>query len=295
MKTVVTHNGNFHADEVFAAAVISMTFASDINFIRTRDEEAISKADIVVDVGGVYDEAGDRFDHHQATFKEKRKSGVPYASFGLVWKKYGLLLCGSEIVANDIDRELVEPIDAEDNGYDLCHVRPGKPHPFGVSGLIYAFNSTWKEDKGRSDEAFMRCVELCKELLGRMIVRSKDKHESDRFVEEAYQNAPDKRLIVLDHHYPAREVLAKYPEPLFVIRPSSVDHTWQLESIKDDVQGFKNRRDLPKKWGGKRGKELQQLTFVRDAIFCHRNLFIAVAESKEGAIALANKALETNN
>jgi len=293
MKTVATHNGIFHADDIFAVATIALSFASDIQFVRTREEAVIESADIVIDVGGVYDEQRERFDHHQDTFKQKRQSGVPYASFGLVWKKYGLVLCGSQIVANDIDRELVEPIDAEDNGYDLCHVRPGKPHPFSISAFIHSFNSTWKEDKDRTDEIFIKCVELAKEVISRMIIRSRDKHEADRFVEEVYEKEEDKRLIVLDYHYPAREILAKYSEPIYVVRPSSVDSTWHLESIKNDVQGFKNRKDLPKKWGGKRGKELQKLTFVRDAVFCHRNLFIAVAESKEGAIALAEKALNS--
>jgi uncharacterized UPF0160 family protein len=49
--------------------------------------------------------------------------------------------------------------------------------------------------------------------------------------------------------------------------------------------------NLPLEWAGKSGDELIQITGVTDAIFCHRERFIAVAESKEGAVKLAHLAL----
>ena len=52
-----------------------------------------------------------------------------------------------------------------------------------------------------------------------------------------------------------------------------------------------NRRDLPEGWAGLRDKELARVTGVSDAVFAHRNRFMAVAKSKEGAIALAKLAL----
>ena len=48
---------------------------------------------------------------------------------------------------------------------------------------------------------------------------------------------------------------------------------------------------FPKSWSGKRGEELAEITGVKDAVFCHNDIFFAVAKSKEGAIELAKKAI----
>ncbi|RMD58252.1 MYG1 family protein, partial [Candidatus Woesearchaeota archaeon] len=48
----------------------------------------------------------------------------------------------------------------------------------------------------------------------------------------------------------------------------------------------------PKEWAGSDAQTLAKLTGVQDAVFCHRNLFIAAAKSKQGALKLAKLALE---
>lgn len=290
MKKVVTHSGTFHADEVFAVATIEIALANPIELIRTRDKELFNQADILVDVGGVYDENKDYFDHHQTKGAGKRANGIPYASFGLVWKKYGLTLCGSQAVVDEIDKEIVEPIDAEDNGVELFRANRYHLRPFAVPDVVHIFNSTWKENDRDQNEAFLQALRLAKFILERAITRARDKHEAERFVMDAYDSATDKRIIIMDAHYPARDVLGQYSEPLFVIRPY-VDGNWAVETVKDDPRSFKNRLDLPKAWGGKSGEELQNTSGVSDAIFCHRNLFLATVGSREGAIKLAQKAL----
>ena len=74
--------------------------------IRTRDESIITQADIVFDVGNIYDPEHGRFDHHQTEGAGTRENGVPYASFGLVWKKYGTQICGSQEIADSIDKKI---------------------------------------------------------------------------------------------------------------------------------------------------------------------------------------------
>ena len=88
---IVTHNGHFHTDELMAVAVLLLKFP-DAEVVRTRDEKIIKQADIAVDVGQIYDPASTRFDHHQPGGARKRENGIPYASFGLVWKEYGVEL-----------------------------------------------------------------------------------------------------------------------------------------------------------------------------------------------------------
>ena len=77
---VITHSGEFHADDVFAVAILS--FLKEIKLTRTRDIGVLNDDTIIVDIGGKYD--GKRyFDHHQG-LKEKRDNGSSYASAGLI-------------------------------------------------------------------------------------------------------------------------------------------------------------------------------------------------------------------
>ena len=90
---IVTHSGSFHQDELFAVAALKMIYP-DAEIIRTRDPKIIVSGDIVVDIGGISDPEKNRFDHHQDGGAGKRHNGMPYASFGLVWKKFGRQICG---------------------------------------------------------------------------------------------------------------------------------------------------------------------------------------------------------
>lgn len=64
MISIITHNGKFHTDDVFACAILKYIF-DDINIIRTRDESIINDSDsYIIDVGGEYDGVK-KFDHHQ--------------------------------------------------------------------------------------------------------------------------------------------------------------------------------------------------------------------------------------
>ena len=52
-KRLVTHNGSFHADDLFAAATLSLYLDKkgfDYEIVRTRDMAVINKADYVVDL-----------------------------------------------------------------------------------------------------------------------------------------------------------------------------------------------------------------------------------------------------
>lgn len=289
---IATHNKHFHLDDVFAVAALSALIKEPFKVIRTRNPLIIKNADYVVDVGGEYDEEKNRFDHHQKSGAGERENGIPYASFGLVWKKYGVSICGSEEIAKIIEKKIVEPTDAEDNGVATTKPIFEEIHPYSYFSMIRSLNPTWKEKDKDRDELFIKAVESAKEIILREIETAKHFLEGKEFVEKAYDDAEDKRLIVLDNEYSWKEVLSKYKEPLFAIEPDFEEGTWRVVAVRDDIYSFKNRKDLPESWRGKRGEKLVLETGVSDAFFCHRNLFIAVAHSKEGAIKLAKIAIE---
>ena len=292
MKKIVTHNGKFHADDVCAVAALSLVIDEPIEIIRTRDPEIINTADFVVDVGGIFDPEKQRFDHHQEGGAGVRPNGIPYAAFGLIWKSYGEKLSGDlSSVAEIIDTKFVQPLDAVDNGVDIESKKFEGISSYGFDSVVDAFVSTWKEVDRDMDSVFRDLVEFAKALIAREIMQARAKEEARIFVEEAYSKSEDKRIIVVDEPYTMRAVLASHPEPLFFVRPQ-YDGTWSIGTVRDDLSSFKNRKSFPHTWGGKKGDELAQISGVEDAIFCHRGLFFASAKSKEGAIQLAQLAVE---
>ena len=292
---LVTHNGSFHADDVFACATLFLVLKKtnqQSELIRTRNEEIIKNGDIVFDVGGVYDAEKNRFDHHQVGGAGKRANGIDYASFGLVWKKFGIEICDDEKTLDFIDKKLVSPIDAADNGIDLVENKHNVS-PYFIQNFISSMKPTWRED-ATEDEMFLKSVAIASDILSREIIQTQDAFLAESAIISSYQNSADKRIIILDEHYPYEYVLQNFSEPLFVIYPRKITKDWGVRAVRKDTLTFNNRKDLPKSWGGLQNEELQKLTGVEDAIFCHRGLFLAVAKSKEGAIKLAEIALQAN-
>ena len=190
-KTIVTHNGNFHADDVFSVAALKNIFSS-FNLIRTRDLTVISQADIVIDVGGEYNPDTGRFDHHQRGGAGERENGIPYSSFGLIWQKYGLEICqGNQEIADSVDAGLVSTIDAIDCG----HVE-GVSKGISLSQTISMFNPTWQEDS-HFDDCFDEAVDFASRVLTRFIASASGGINAKEIVASAIENASDPRVIVL--------------------------------------------------------------------------------------------------
>lgn len=289
-QTIATHDGKFHADDVFAVATLRLLNANSA-VTRTRDSKVLEASNIVVDVGGVYDESLGRFDHHQKGGAGMRANSVPYASFGLVWKAFGQKLCSDKSVANRIDDVLVVPIDANDNGVDLSSPTIDGVSSYELSDAIRAFVPTWQEGFEPLDSSFDEAVVFAKRIIQREIVKAEAFVAGQRMVETAYENSADKRLIVLDEDYSWKGILSGFPEPLYVVHPQN--DTWRIYSVRDNPHVFANRKDLPESWAGLRDEPLAKVTGIQDAVFCHRNRFMAVAKSKEGALELAKQALNS--
>jgi uncharacterized UPF0160 family protein len=284
--TIATHNGNFHADDVFSIAALKSIFPS-FKLIRTRDLALIGKADIALDVGGEYDPDAGRFDHHQRGGAGERKNGIPYSSFGLIWKKYGLELCqGDQDVANAVDAGLVSTIDAIDCG----HVE-GVSKGISLSQTISMFNPTWQEES-HFDTCFDEAVDFAARVLTRFIASANGGISAKAIVAEAIENALDPRVIVLEKYTPwKRTVHALSSEALYMIFPSQTGQ-WRIQTVPVEPGSFEDRKSLPKQWAGLSDKALVDVTGIEDAMFCHNGLFIAGAESFASAMKMATIALQ---
>ncbi len=294
MTKIVTHNNKFHTDDVFAVAAVLIAYP-DVEIVRTRDPEIIQTGDIVVDVGGIYDEEKGRFDHHQAGGAGVRENGIPYSSFGLVWKKYGEMVSGSKAVQQRIDLILVEPTDAADNGVNTFTALFPKVKPYVINNVVNAYRSTWKEEDNW-DELFLDAVAWAKSHLKRIIKIEQDMMEGSKIILECYEKTADKRIIVIESEEPlGREtvggVLSQMPEPVYAVLLTRDHINWQVLAINKNSTTLSLRKPLPELWLAKHDKEFDAATGLEGGVFCHRSGFMCTANNKETAIKLAEIAL----
>jgi uncharacterized UPF0160 family protein len=311
---IVTHSGKFHADDAWAVAVLNILFP-DNELQRTRDEAAIEAADFAIDVGGVWDPAAGRFDHHQKGFSGARPTGVPYASAGLVWREYGPRCvsaiadthCGQSL-SEDKAREIAYGIDADIVQYlDLSDVGAAKNAPggYGLSAVVSGFNPNWLDEHrlgyGEAADAyrlsqFRRAMDLLTDVLINGV-----KYRVGAFlaVEQVRQSEvleDGKVLFLKNSALPWTQVVRKeMPDVLFVLSHSIAEQRYMLHTVPISAESFKARADLPEPWAGLRDAQLAAVTGVPDASFCHNGRFIAAAKSFEGArimVSLALRAVE---
>lgn len=307
---ILTHSGSFHADDVFGVAVLA-ALHPDHTLARTRDMALIAEADFAVDVGGEWNAARGRFDHHQRGFDGARDGGEGYASAGLVWREYGsayVRQVAAELqaplgeaaiaaIAADLDASLVRYLDMVDTGAAM--VAPGV---FGLSSQVAALNSTWIEEQGLSTEArgalqlerFREAMAMVQRYLQRLVLRRVGQELAADRVRAAPRLLGGRVLHLAEGGMPwTKVVLDEMPEVLFVLYPESDDQgeRYVLRTVPVKAESFEARRDLPRAWAGLRDVQLAQASGVFDALFCHTNVFIAVARSFEGALKLAELAL----
>lgn len=301
---VTTHDGTFHADDVFACAALSLWAEKQgkrIKIVRTRDASLIAKSDIVLDVGMVYDPEAKRFDHHQREGAGNRESGIPYASFGLIWKHYGEDVCkkysiSQKVEAREVcklvDQKIVSPVDAYDSGVVISTPNNFGVSEYNVSKSISAFNSTWIElGQISGDERFKKAVSFAKEILKREIVCAEAEvlGSKETLGEIEAQNYPE--ILILETRVDWEREVTKHKNIKIVI--SKGKEHWSVQVARDDIENFdSNRIEFPKSWHGLRDEAFEKESGVSGAIFCARGGWYAKANTKEAALSLAQKALE---
>lgn len=313
-KTIVSHSGGHHADDVCGVTVLQRLFPES-KLIRTRDPAVVAAADFAVDVGGVWDPSKGRFDHHQKGFSGCRDDGTVYASAGLVWAAHGvdyvlshlaqvnpqelpgspMLVRMARVIAERIDAELIIHVDREDTG--AAHAAEGA---FGLSALLAHLNLTYQELAGftnaEQDEmrlaAFQQACDITEVFLRRLVYSHSAVLVAEGIVRHSPRLFDGKVLLVESPGLPWEDVVIReMPDVLFVVYPDSSDNQYQIRTVPVALGSFKARKDLPAAWAGLRNEHLARVTGVPDAVFAHNALFIGGAVSKEGALKLAELAL----
>ena len=307
---IATHSGKFHADDVWAVAVLDLLFPGS-QLVRTRDAEAIAAADFAVDVGGIWDAGSGRFDHHQKGFQGARPSGVVYASAGLVWKEFGArcvsLLAQQRAnctLAPEQAREIAYAIDADVVQYlDMSDTGAAKSAPggYGLSAIVSGFNPSWLDEQMAGSaaaadalrmERFRRAMGVAADILANGVTYRVGAMLAVQQVRQS-ERLEDKQVLFLTNGaLPwAGIVRNEMPEVLFVISHSVADQRYMIHTVPTSSETFDARKDLPGSWAGLQGEGLAAETGVADAVFCHNNLFIAACKSYDGIREMARQAL----
>ncbi|VDC30110.1 MYG1 family protein [Pseudogemmobacter humi] len=297
---LVTHSGGFHADELLSTAVLARLF-SEAKIIRSRDDAWISPAPdrIVYDVGRACDAEAMIFDHHQRD-APLRDDGQPYSSFGLIWRHYGRdYLCDSgvpqahvEQIHREFDADFVLPVDLMDNGA----LNPSVAGPLLADLTLPVLLDTLKPvfddpDPEAETRAFHTALDIARAFVEAAIHRKAAKYRAEAVVLQAIADAGASRVLELPRGMPFRAAIEKAGADhlLFVIHPRDKD--WALTGIRKSGDGFEQRADLPAAWAGLTDAELERVSGVQGARFCHNGRFIAVAASREAVVRMSTIAV----
>ena len=244
---VCTHDGVYHADDLFSTALLMFVCGENIEVVRTRQpfEEIFT-----------FDVGGEVFDHHQCDEYRDGKSGGIFASFGKLWCTLGRTICGlREEAWAEIDRSFVRIIDLTDN--------TGEMNP------VNYFINSFKTIEGIDGEAFDKAVEIAYSMLYSIIqaglLKSK---ELDDFEAEVRAAQNKNGVLELSKFYVInKEVYKKLPYD-WIIYPAMGSYT--IQAVKDQLMSPEKRGLGPK----------------GEIIFTHKGGWIGKAKSKKAALSL---------
>lgn len=326
-----THDGIFHCDEVLACFMLQqLPKYANATVTRTRNGTLLEQCDIVVDVGAVFDRENNRFDHHQASFNDtlnslrpeiKVKREIRLSSAGLIYTYFGEDVIRQILKANGIENAndemvrgvyrklydtLIVEIDAIDNGVPMFDGEPKYTINTHLSARVSHFNPAWNEDSGDETDAMKR-FEKAKDYVGQEFI-DKVLYYALRWwpARELVENAVKKRMEVhasgeileLEHFCPWKEHLYELEEqydvvgvPKYVIYFNK-ENDWRVICVPLQPASFVCRKFLAAPWRGVRDKELETVSGIEGASFCHQTGFIGGNKTREGALRMAVESLQ---
>ncbi len=185
---IYTTQGTFSAGEIVATAAL-IIFCKNRNkpyrinrvsrtadIIEKKRKQKKKKEWYVCDT---YKKADERENVFGAVEAGVRGNNIPYGVLGLVWRKYGQAICGSEAVAQKILQEVILGIDAEDSGIRHEEQSTLYVDQWSLSEILektYGGQEGVSEIKDVDHESFMKAVEFAEDFLERIILKKTEVH-----------------------------------------------------------------------------------------------------------------------
>lgn len=202
---------------------------------------------------------------------------------------------------------LMEEVDAVDNGVDQWsgeNLQRNYKKTTTLSSRVSNLNPSWLEENQDTDKIFPKAMEITKyELTDRIngfnswwaarsivkkaILERKEYHPSGKVIYFS-QFCPWKAHVYAFEQDKNFKELSEN-EVLYCVFQGADSCRVQCVSVEGS---FENRKSLPKSWRGIRNEELQKVTGLSDAVFCHAAGFISGWGSMESAKKAVEMALE---
>jgi len=283
-RSLGTHDGSFHADEVTAAALLLVFNRIDRNqIVRSRDLKVLGECEYVCDVGSIYDPSIKRFDHHQVDYQGELSSA------GMILRylfDQGVI---DEKKFDFLNQSLILGIDAHDTGRVTL-----EPGVCTFSQVISNFvPPVYDAPVEVMRHAFDEAVDFAAGHLKRLLERYDYTQQCRERVEEAMSK--NSKVLEFDRAMPWMDVFfemggERHPAQ-FVVMPSG-SH-WKLRGIPPNSRDkMKVRKPLPEAWAGLMDEQLKKASGISGAIFCHKGRFISVWETKEDAMKALQKVIQ---
>lgn len=274
-------------------------------------------------VQGVYDGVK-HFDHHQRGFTETFSPdfATKLSSAGLIYKHFGPQIIAQSLgveesspsvslVLKKLYQEFIEALDANDNGISAypADVKPlFSDKGVTLGSIVGSLNPDW--NKPVTDEEHNEKFEQASTLIGQVFLSKLNYYggawlPARDFVVEGLNSRkeldPSGKILVFktsipwkDHLFNLEKELAipEEEKPLYVLYGEGPGKPWRIQAVPVSKDSFQSRKPLPEAWRGIRDEALSELTGIPGGVFVHASGFIGGNKTYEGALEMAQKALQ---
>gem|GEM_PF-3009925 len=189
-----------------------------------------------------------------------------------------------------IDQKICLPVDAIDNGILISkNILDFKPYDFGsFQKSFYPISGDNKD----FNKAFLEVVGIFKKILEKEIKKAYKIIKDEKEFCKIYNSSKEKRYIYLKNNLILpKNISIKYPELLFTIH-KGFEKGFIINTVKSSEKDpFERKKHFPKSWSGKQEEDLEKISGVDGATFCHKGIFIAGASNLEAAQKMTEIAL----
>lgn len=257
-------------------------------------------------------------------------AGLVYLHFGrdIISAVTGLQGEDRDLLFEKLYNDFIEAFDANDNGVNVVAptdlekaglTKKFEDRGFSIASVVNRYNygpkssaeetKTPEQKQAEEDTRFAKASQFVGEqflleLTDRAASWLPARHQVKKAYDARLQYDAQGRILVLpegmpwaDHLYTLEKEAAPAngvaPQVLYVLFPEDQpEGKWRIRAVSKENGGFENRKDLPDAWKGVRDEQLDQVSGIPGCVFVHAAGFIGGNKSFDGALAMAQKALE---
>jgi len=210
-----------------------------------------------------------------------------------------------ELLYTKVYENFIEALDGGDNGISQYppEVKPKYRVSTALPQRVAGLNPWWNQKDVDVDGQFMKAVTMTGQdftdsirFLGLSWLPARDLVV--KALDSRMDIHPSGKILIFDQSCPWKEHLFNLEEEqcieekaVYVLYPDE-SNNWRVQCVPPSPESFECRKAMPQEWRGFRDEELSERSGVSGGIFVHMGGFIGGNKTREGALAMAVKALE---